>query len=579
MKKLFFSLCMMVLFLNLVPFHTGAAVAFTYSQAVQSVQQAEKAAALLKQETSYDYRVKAYPSNPVSLPKMEYYNDARAKLQLARDRVRTLPPQKRNELEARLNSTVSLPIARAQAYIDAINQGTKTLALTEDFNKKYLAGPTEKNTEAAFHLLSKEINKQAILLYRVYGKTTRDAILAKYKAPGEKLLNETRPFISLKMEVDSFISIYFTADGELVKTRLESLERKIWDFKDRPFRVKLARYLDDSFVWVPGNTIKKPIADPNRPFVYGFDNQKNVIRYNYKTKEKKVLKLDLKTEKMMVSGDVLYVLLMTREEHDPYWSHNQSGAVAVIDTKTFTLIKEFPINIDPYDIAVDDSYIYLTPGSGQSTHVYRYSRKTYEFLGSEYVVDFTDQSTIKFSEALNKFYTVRAKGLIKKMSGFQYTDNFSRVNHFRSPYHGDYPLTPLFYLSPDGKYLFNGSGNVFLTTNDKATDMTFFKRITGGSPNAFYSLGFNLEDGKFYTGGTIVSVYDYRTLELKEIYSTKMWHHYVFYHNHLLTTIGEKYMDDENKVLKASISHYRTDDEGSPLIPLLPTSNYYEFFQ
>ena len=66
-------------------------------------------------------------------------------------------------------------------YIDAITAGEKMEAKQAVVEAQIEKGLIDDATETAYHELSNEIRKQAVLLDRVYGKSTRDAIRDQYK--------------------------------------------------------------------------------------------------------------------------------------------------------------------------------------------------------------------------------------------------------------------------------------------------------------------------------------------------------------------------------------------------------------
>ncbi|HWJ03253.1 MAG TPA: Ig-like domain-containing protein, partial [Verrucomicrobiae bacterium] len=66
---------------------------------------------------------------------------------------------------------------------------------------------------------------------------------------------------------------------------------------------------------------------------------------------------------------------------------------------------------------------------------------------------------------------------------------------YDSPYHGDYPLNTNFEIDPMGKYLFNGSGVIFTTAQDKTQDMRYAGKIS----QAFNGIAFEPDLSYFYT--------------------------------------------------------------------------------
>ena len=130
------------------------------------------------------------------------YNAAKSAYDKALKAVITLPAAQKNRYTAELDQGVKLHITRTMYYIDAITAGEKikekqqTLAYQQDLDI------INDQTEKAYHELSNEIRKQAILLDRVYGQTTRDLIRSHYKQSAEKVRDASKYPVTVKMELD-----------------------------------------------------------------------------------------------------------------------------------------------------------------------------------------------------------------------------------------------------------------------------------------------------------------------------------------------------------------------------------------
>lgn len=72
-----------------------------------------------------------------------------------------------------------------------------------------------------------------------------------------------------------------------------------------------------------------------------------------------------------------------------------------------------------------------------------------------------------------------------------------------------------FTISPDGAYIFNGSGNVFMATSKKYDDMKYVY----GLGQAYDGIAFDLSKNKFYTTkNNEVQVYDYSNFKKNGLY-------------------------------------------------------------
>lgn len=157
----------------------------------------------LKWEIHIDYRKDKYPGKVTDYPNMTYFNGTKKYMNSAQTAInRISDTAKKNELQASLNADVVLHYKRAQGYIDAVTSGKKLLTMTKELQNTMSADPLSDAGESLFHKLSYEIKKNAVLLYRVYGQSTREAILAAYKAPAEKEVEKHRFAITAKMKID-----------------------------------------------------------------------------------------------------------------------------------------------------------------------------------------------------------------------------------------------------------------------------------------------------------------------------------------------------------------------------------------
>ncbi|MFC0416495.1 hypothetical protein ACFFHH_13665 [Cytobacillus solani] len=113
------------------------------------------------------------------------YNAAKKTNAAAKAAIAKLSASEKVVYEARLLDS-DIQIKRAQAYIDALTSGEKIRDKQAALDKAIKAADL-KSVQSSYHVLTAEIRKQAELLYRVYGQSTRDGILKTFKAPAESL--------------------------------------------------------------------------------------------------------------------------------------------------------------------------------------------------------------------------------------------------------------------------------------------------------------------------------------------------------------------------------------------------------
>ncbi len=205
------------------------AKAATVSQVEKLVQTAKDAGTILKWAISIEGTAdgKTRPWTAYNNAKTAYNNAVKA--------VNTLPAAQKNKYMAQLEAEVKIHIDRTMRYIDAITAGEKikekqqTLAYLLDLNT------INDQTEKAYHELSTEIRKQAILLDRVYGQSTRDLIRSQYKQSAEKVRDKAMYPVTVKIEID-------LATKALAANNSSTAEKHIAEAK------KYLKYVDNAVI-------------------------------------------------------------------------------------------------------------------------------------------------------------------------------------------------------------------------------------------------------------------------------------------------------------------------------------------
>lgn len=176
-----------------IPYSNASAASL--SKAETAVKTAEKHAGELKWQISYE------TTKVIKTPDMKAFNATKLAYLQAKKEISASSGSEKQKLEQRLEDNVGIHYERTIGYVDAITSGNKIATLTKKFQQQYRDEPTADSTEKTYHELSAEIRKQAKLLYKVYGKSTRDAFLATFKAPAEKLLDDAKYTITAKSDL------------------------------------------------------------------------------------------------------------------------------------------------------------------------------------------------------------------------------------------------------------------------------------------------------------------------------------------------------------------------------------------
>ncbi|MGE6487612.1 hypothetical protein [Paenisporosarcina sp. NPDC076898] len=198
------------------PFTEVNAASTTKAEAL--VKTAEQHAGALKWQISVEL------TKEIKYPDMKVFNSTKNAYLTAKKEIANVSAKDKAVLDKRLEENVGIHYKRAMGYIDAITSGKKIVDKSNQLNKLFATDPTADLTENSYHELSSEIRKQAALLYRVYGKSTREAILTNYKTPGIRALNSTQNVITAKMQLDTLDQLITNkAKKETVEKHVEKL--------------------------------------------------------------------------------------------------------------------------------------------------------------------------------------------------------------------------------------------------------------------------------------------------------------------------------------------------------------------
>ncbi|MER2071989.1 MAG: cell surface protein, partial [Psychrobacillus sp.] len=118
------------------------------------------------------------------------FNAAKKAVATAEAAANKLPATEKLSVQAKLVDA-KVQIVRATAYIDAITSSEKIKSLTSNLTAATATGDLAK-VETAYHAASFEYKKQAKLLDRVYGQSTRDGIRNAVKPAMESALDAVK---------------------------------------------------------------------------------------------------------------------------------------------------------------------------------------------------------------------------------------------------------------------------------------------------------------------------------------------------------------------------------------------------
>jgi serine protease Do len=276
------------------------------------------------------------------------------------------------------------------------------------------------------------------------------------------------------------------------------------------------------------------VHDEELPVVYGITDSGDVVAINYETQQVKSLAFDYPAESIFYKNGNVFITLLKGEHSSYWWEEDQEGAVAIVDATTFKTKKVVDIAIDPYDIVADDTYFYVSSGSGQWTYLDSYKIETGELISRDHNNIFEESSLVIHPKG-ESIYAIPAWLSPRSFQVFQLHDGeISNSSYARDS--GEFDLIQQMKVSSDGKYIFNFSGDVFRATSFGET-MTHVTNIG----TMFYDVTFNESNTEFYVSvDDLLYVYDYESFTPTKTYSLSGDGYFLFTHKGKVITVGEE---------------------------------------
>lgn len=184
----------------------------------------------------------------------------------------------------------------------------------------------------------------------------------------------------------------------------------------------------------------------------------------------------------------------------------------------------------------NDGYIYVGPGldSWDEGYISCYSRtskqeisKSTWYYGTGYVVKNPVTNMIYFSTIGISMPDINACGY----------ENGQFSERYDSTYH-DYSIGDYNFISTDGKYVINDTGNIFTSSSDKSNDLKYVTKLT---ISGIKDIAFDIPKNQFYilTGSDTVFIYNYSTFaQISTIQLTGSAER-IFYNNSNLVTLSK----------------------------------------
>ncbi|MCZ8533330.1 S-layer homology domain-containing protein [Psychrobacillus psychrodurans] len=305
---------------------TAAAPAQGASNLDALVQKAVNAGTVLKWaislEGSADGTTRPYPE----------YNAAKKARDAAVVAVSKSPAAQKKVYMDKIGKDVNIHITRTMQYIDAITAGEKMQDKQTVLEAQIEKGLIVDETEKAYHELSNEIRKQAILLDRVYGKSTRDAIRDQYKEAAQDVRDSVMHAVTVKMKLD-------LADAALEANNMDEVEKYLAQANENIGQVQNAKMKATLIASIEAVEAR---LTPVVKSVRGANAKELVVVFNKavnKTEAEKTANYSLEGEKFtkaVLSEDENTVTLTTEDELNV---NNAKLSIAAIPTKADDKVK------------------------------------------------------------------------------------------------------------------------------------------------------------------------------------------------------------------------------------------------
>ena len=200
---------------------------------VTLLDQAEKSKVQLMREISIDYEA------DVEVRPYGIFNQLKDQYTKAQNAYKQLDESDQEKYSERMQN-IDLWIKRAIVYIDAISAGEKLEDLQLSMEGYLNKGEIDKAADS-YHHLSALIRRQAVYLYRPYGKSTREAIMNRYKNPAEASVQKSIYLISAYEEIKKLSENIQAKNLEEIEKNKKRIEAWLPLIEQDPLREMLKR--------------------------------------------------------------------------------------------------------------------------------------------------------------------------------------------------------------------------------------------------------------------------------------------------------------------------------------------------
>lgn len=249
------------------------------------------------------------------------------------------------------------------------------------------------------------------------------------------------------------------------------------------------------------------IKHPDKPIMYVINGKDNtLLSINYETYETDFTDLAFPAEKLAYANGHVFVTQVKHPHNSYTFDESQDGAFAIYDGMTLDFINLHHIQLDPYDMEVDNrGTVYISGGSGQWTRMVSFNGLTGEELSSQSI---REKSDIQFNKDQTIIYTINTD-ISPHFTTYEVRDNMLQTGiNFNSLVDEYYKVTHM-DVSANGNYLFTSNGLVFPTNNNEY--MSSSESLYYPFKSSAYALMTN--EMFFSNGNRLIQVYNSNTIE------------------------------------------------------------------
>ncbi|MFJ7826452.1 S-layer homology domain-containing protein [Psychrobacillus sp. NPDC096623] len=263
---------------------------------------------------------------------------------------------------------------------------------------------------------------------------------------------------------------------------------------------------------VESSSIVDLVKHPHKPIVYYIDGKsKSLVMLNVETKSKKVVELTHPAEKLVIKNGKIFVTQLIQARSPYNFMETQKGLINVYEAEDLSFLKAVNVNIDPFDIAVDDAEtLIISSGSDQgiSSEIHTYNWQTSEHLSS---ANLFPQQLIELSPTQNKVYSVASSHYTGKMETFSLREGKISKETMVPRFFNTMKLRGYTQMSPDGNVIYNGDGTAYASSSIPSEDLAPLGRLA----TPFTTMTFDETGKNIYLADQSeqISVYKYNTLD------------------------------------------------------------------